>query len=75
MRFYSMGDFGAVLTSSGPLLCWLHIASLIWGILAEVLPGHAPVTGLELARGKRGDRALPLRRRGERSGLREDLGE
>jgi Protein of Unknown function (DUF2784) len=39
--------FGALLTRSRPLLRWLHIASLLWGILAEVLPWPCPLTLLE----------------------------
>src|ERR1700737_3567663 len=37
--------FGAVLTRSRPVLRWLHIASLIWGILTGLLP--CPLTLLE----------------------------
>ena len=39
--------FGALLTRSRPVLRWLHIASLIWGILTEVLPWPCPLTPLE----------------------------
>jgi hypothetical protein len=39
--------FGAVLTRSRPVLRWLHIASLIWGILTELLPCPCPLTLLE----------------------------
>src|SRR5215470_1663578 len=39
--------FGAVLTRSRPNLRWLHIVSLIWGILAELLPWSCPLTLLE----------------------------
>lgn len=38
---------GALLTRSRPVLRWLHIASLVWGILAEVLPWPCPLTILE----------------------------
>jgi hypothetical protein len=38
---------GALLTRSRPLLRWLHIASLVWGILTEVLPWPCPLTLLE----------------------------
>jgi hypothetical protein len=38
---------GALLTSSRPVLRWLHIASLVWGILTEVLPWPCPLTLLE----------------------------
>jgi len=38
--------FGALLTRGRPILRWLHIASLIWGVLTEVfLP--CPLTFLE----------------------------
>ena len=39
--------FGALLTRSRPVLRWLHILSLIWGILTEVLPWPCPLTLLE----------------------------
>ncbi|MGB8886679.1 MAG: DUF2784 domain-containing protein [Candidatus Korobacteraceae bacterium] len=39
--------FGALLTRSRPILRWLHILSLIWGILVEVLPWPCPLTLLE----------------------------
>lgn len=39
--------FGALVTRSRPVLRWLHIASLIWGILTEVLPWPCPLTLLE----------------------------
>src|SRR6516164_1033328 len=39
--------FGALLTRSRPSLRRLHIASLIWGILTEVLPWPCPLTLLE----------------------------
>jgi hypothetical protein len=39
--------FGALLTRSRPILRWLHIASLVWGILTELLPWPCPVTVLE----------------------------
>jgi uncharacterized protein DUF2784 len=39
--------FGAFLARSRPILRWLHIASLIWGILTELLPWPCPVTLLE----------------------------
>ena len=39
--------FGALLTRSRPLFPWLHIASLVWGILTEVLPWRCPLTLLE----------------------------
>lgn len=47
--------FGALLTRSRPVLRWLHIASLIWGILTELLPWPCPLTLLEnWAEGKAG---------------------
>jgi len=39
--------FGAILTRSRPFLRWLHIPSLIWGILTELLPWPCPLTLLE----------------------------
>ena len=39
--------FGALLVRSRPILRWLHIASLVWGILAELLPWPCPLTRLE----------------------------
>lgn len=39
--------FGALLTQSRPVLRWLHIASLIWGIFTELLPWPCPLTLLE----------------------------
>lgn len=39
--------FGAFLTRSRPVLRWLHIVSLVWGILAELLPWPCPLTILE----------------------------
>jgi hypothetical protein len=39
--------FGAVFTRLRPILRWLHIGSLIWGILTELLPWPCPLTLLE----------------------------
>src|SRR5713101_2562121 len=39
--------FGALLARSRPLLRWLHIGSLVWGILTELLPWPCPLTVLE----------------------------
>ena len=39
--------FGAFLTRWRPVLRWLHIASLVWGILTELLPWPCPLTLLE----------------------------
>lgn len=39
--------FGALIAHSRPLLRWVHIACLIWGILLEVLPWPCPLTLLE----------------------------
>jgi hypothetical protein len=39
--------FGALLTRSRPVLRWLHIVCLIWGILTELLPWPCPLTLLE----------------------------
>jgi hypothetical protein len=38
---------GTLLTRLRPILRRLHIASLVWGICAEVLPGVCPLTSLE----------------------------
>jgi hypothetical protein len=45
--FISWVIFGTLLTRSHPILRWLHIGSLIWGILAELLPCRCPLTLLE----------------------------
>lgn len=39
--------FGALLTGSNTILRWLHIASLVWGILIEVLDWPCPLTFVE----------------------------
>ena len=39
--------FGVLLTRSRPILRWLHIGSLVWGILTELLPWPCPLTLLE----------------------------
>ncbi len=39
--------FGALLTCHRPILRWLHIISLLWGILTELLPWSCPLTVLE----------------------------
>ena len=44
---YRVVAFGVLLTRSRPILCWLHIVSLIWVILTEVLPWPCPLTLLE----------------------------
>ena len=36
--------FGAVFTRRRPILRFLHIASLLWGVLAEILPWSCPLT-------------------------------
>ena len=47
--------FGALLTRSRPRLRWLHMASLVWGTLTELLPWPCPLTLLEnWAEGKAG---------------------
>ena len=38
---------GSLLTRSRPILRWLHIASLVWGILTELFPWPCPLTLLE----------------------------
>jgi hypothetical protein len=39
--------FGALIARSRPVLRWLHIGSLVWGILTELLPWPCPLTLLE----------------------------
>ena len=39
--------FGAFLVRARPMFRWLHISSLIWGILTELLPWSCPLTVLE----------------------------
>src|ERR1700674_1944911 len=39
--------FGALLTRSRPILRWLHIASVVWGILTELLPWPCPLALVE----------------------------
>ena len=39
--------FGAFLVGSRPILRWLHIVSLIWGVLVEILYWPCPLTLLE----------------------------
>jgi hypothetical protein len=38
---------GAIFTRSRPLLRWVHIASLVWGLLVVVFPWSCPLTILE----------------------------
>ena len=38
---------GAFVTGSRPILRWLHVGSLIWGILTELLLWPCPLTLLE----------------------------
>jgi Protein of Unknown function (DUF2784) len=46
--------FGGFLAWSRPVLRWLHIASLVWGILTEVLYWPCPLTFAENALEQRG---------------------
>jgi hypothetical protein len=39
--------FGALVTRNRPVLRWLHIASLIWGILTELTAWPCPLTLIE----------------------------
>jgi hypothetical protein len=39
--------FAVLLTHSRPILRWLHIGSLVWGVLTELLPWPCPLTLLE----------------------------
>ena len=47
MLFILWVVFGALLTLSRPVLRWLHIISLVWGILTELLSWPCPLTVLE----------------------------
>jgi hypothetical protein len=38
---------GALLTRERPVLRWMHIGSLFWGIFIELMPGNCPLTTLE----------------------------
>lgn len=38
---------GALLTRGRPVLGWIHIGSLLWGIFIELMPGNCPLTTLE----------------------------
>ena len=38
---------GALLTRGRPVLGWIHIGSLLWGIFIEFTPGSCPLTTLE----------------------------
>src|SRR5579863_4562621 len=40
--------FGAALTRRRPLLTALHLASLIWGVLVEILPWTCPLSLAEI---------------------------
>ena len=39
--------FGAAFTRRRPVLQWLHLGSLVWGILIEILPWTCPLTWAE----------------------------
>jgi hypothetical protein len=39
--------FGAIVARRRPLLRWLHIICLLWGILIELVPWPCPMTLLE----------------------------
>jgi len=39
--------FGALLTRGRPVLRWMHITSLMWGLLIEILPWTCPLTFAE----------------------------
>ena len=45
--FISWVVCGAFVTRSRPILQWLHIGSLTWGIFTELLPSPCPMTVLE----------------------------
>lgn len=39
--------FGVAVTRRRPVLRWLHLGSLVWGILIEILPWACPLTWAE----------------------------
>ena len=39
--------FGAAATRRRPLLRWVHLGSVVWGVLIEVLPWTCPLTWAE----------------------------
>jgi hypothetical protein len=39
--------FGVAVTRRRPVLCWLHLGCLVWGILIEILPWTCPLTWAE----------------------------
>ncbi len=39
--------FGALFTRARPLPRWLHLGSLVWGVLVEILPWPCPLTPAE----------------------------
>ena len=39
--------FGALVTRRRPFLRWLHLGSLVWGALVEILPWTCPLTPAE----------------------------
>lgn len=54
--------FGALVTRNRPLLRWVHIASLIYGILLEILDWSCPLTPME--NWLRGRAGIPMYRGG-----------
>ena len=44
MLFILWVAFGAFVARSRPIVRWLHIASLLWGLLTELLPWPCPLT-------------------------------
>jgi Protein of Unknown function (DUF2784) len=53
--------FGALLTHLRPVLRWLHVGSLVWGVLTELLPGPCPLTLLENGSKARPEWTVPRR--------------
>ena len=39
--------FGVAVTRGRPVLRWLHLSCLVWGILIEILPWTCPLTWAE----------------------------
>jgi len=47
LLFILLVVFGATVTRRRPVLRWLHLGSLIWGMLIEILPWNCPLTWAE----------------------------
>ena len=47
LGLHRVGDFVALVTRRRSLLRWLHLGSLVWGVLVEILPWTCPLTPAE----------------------------